>query len=45
MLRGTDIIEVKSYKYLGIHIDYKLDWKIQAQNCSVKATEYLLAYR
>jgi len=24
-LRGTDIIEVKSYKYLGIHIDYKLD--------------------
>jgi len=25
MLRGTDIIEVESYKHLSIHIDYKLD--------------------
>jgi len=44
-LHGTEIKEVNSYKYLGIHVDYELCWDIQSQNCTTHATKYLLAYR
>lgn len=38
-LRGTNITKVKSYKYLGIHIDHKLQWNIQSQKAIANATK------
>lgn len=44
-LRNINITEVKSYKYLGIHVDHKLQWKIQAQKAVAKATKWILMFR
>jgi len=44
-LRGRVIKEVGSYKYLGIHIDGQLQWKIQENEVMAKATSYILMFR
>ena len=44
-LRGRVIKEVASYKYLGVHIDGQLRWKIQENEAMAKATSYILMFR
>ncbi|TFK31564.1 hypothetical protein BDQ12DRAFT_671773 [Crucibulum laeve] len=41
-LRGCTITEVESYKYLGMHINKKLYWNIQANNMIEKATKHVV---
>ena len=43
-LRGRMIKEVGSYKYLGVHIDGQLRWKIQEKEAMAKATSYILMF-
>ena len=43
-LRGRVIKEVASYKYLGVHIDGQLRWKIQENEAMAKATSYILMF-
>ena len=38
-LQGKTVKEVKSYKYLGIHIDTQLRWTIQVQKGIANATK------
>jgi ribonuclease HI len=44
-LRGRIIKEVDSYKYLGVHIDSQLRWRIQENGAIAKATSYILMFR
>jgi len=37
--------EVESYKYLGVHIDSQLRWRVQENEAIVKATSYILMFR
>ena len=43
-LRGRVIKEVESYKYLGVHIDSQLRWRIQENGAIAKATAYILMF-
>jgi len=44
-LRGRVIKEVESYKYLGVHIDSQLRWRIQENGVIAKVTAYILMFR
>jgi len=44
-LRGRVIKEVDSYKYLGVHIDGQLHWRVQENEAMVKATLYIMMFR
>jgi hypothetical protein len=43
-LRGRVIKEVDIYKYLGVHIDSQLRWKIQENGAIAKVTSYILNF-
>ena len=45
IIKGQTVNEFKSYKYLGILIHNKLNWKEQAQRATVKATNWILQFR
>ena len=44
-LRGRVIKEVDSYKYLGVHIDGQLHWRVQENEVMAKATSYIMMFR
>ena len=44
-LEGKAIKEVDSYKYLGVHIDGQLRWRIQENAAVAKATSYVMMFR
>jgi len=44
-LRGNIVKEVESYKYLGVHVDSQLQWRIQENEAISKATSYILMFR
>ena len=44
-LEGKAIKEVDSYKYLGVHIDGQLHWRIQENTAVAKATSYVMMFR
>jgi len=43
-LRGKAIKEVESYKYLGVHVDGQLRWRIQENEAMAKATSYIMMF-
>jgi len=43
-LRGRVIKEVDSYKYLGVHIDGQLHWRVQENEVMAKATSYIMMF-
>ena len=45
LVDGQAIMEVQSYKYLGLIIDAQIRWKEQAQRAVANATKWLLQYR
>lgn len=45
MLRGTVVEEVKVYKYLGIHINSQLQWKVQTERAVAKALKWILMFK
>ena len=45
MLRGKPVKVSQAYKYLGIHVDSQLNWKIQMQQAISKATKWTLLYK
>ena len=45
ILQGQLVQEVQSYKYLGIQLDARLQWKEQAQRATANATKWILQFR
>ena len=45
ILRGKPVKVFLAYKYLGIHMDSQLNWKIQTQEAISKATKWTLLYK
>ena len=45
IVNNQTIVEVQSYKYLGVLIDTQLRWKEQAHRAVANATKWLLQYR
>ena len=43
-LQGKAIKQVESYKYLGVHIDGQLCWRVQENKVMVKATSYVMMF-
>jgi len=43
-LRGNIVKEVESYKYLGVHVDSQLWWRIQENKVISKVTSYILMF-
>lgn len=44
-LNSLVVCDALSYRYLGVHMDGKLQWNIQAQKAVTKATSWALAFR
>src|ERR1700678_1772183 len=44
-LEGQVVQEVESYKYLGVQINARLQWKEQAQQAKANATKWILQSR
>lgn len=43
-LEGRIVKEVTSYKYIGVHVDSQLRWRIQENDMMAKATAYILMF-
>jgi len=43
-LRGREIKEVSSYKYLGVHVNSQLHWRTQENEAMAKAMSYILMF-
>jgi len=44
-LKGKVVRVATTYKYLGIHIDSKLNWKAQTHEATSKATKWILLFK
>ncbi|KAF9441569.1 hypothetical protein P691DRAFT_683477, partial [Macrolepiota fuliginosa MF-IS2] len=45
VLRGHEVKTAEVYKYLGVHIDSELRWKIQEERVVAKATKWVLMFK
>ena len=43
-LQGKTVKEVKSYKYLGVHVDVQLQWTVQAQKGVTNTTNWVMQF-
>ena len=44
-LLGKDVKEIDSFKYLGVTVDSKLRWNVQAQRWIANTTNWILQFR